>query len=140
MLARRELSELQVRERLGRRGFESTAIDDAVARLRAQRAIDDARVAETIARTESSLRHRGKQRVLSQIERAGIGRHVAERAVDEAFAAGDDDATLEMAIDKRLKGRPIADDREFARLYRYLLNQGFDGERIVRALEARRRA
>ena len=139
MLARRELSEMQVRDRLTRRGFESTAIDEAVARLRAERAIDDERVAEAIARTETSVRRRGKTRVLAQIERAGIGRHVAQRAVDDAFESVDADAVIEAAIEKRLKGQTITDDRELARLYRYLLNQGFDADRILRALEARKR-
>jgi SOS response regulatory protein OraA/RecX len=33
----------------------------------------------------------------------------------------------------------IDDDKEFQRLYRYLLNQGFDGERVMSALQARRK-
>jgi regulatory protein len=51
MLARRELSEAQVRERLARRGYAVNDIDAAIHRLKDQRAIDDARVAEAIART-----------------------------------------------------------------------------------------
>ena len=49
MLARRELSEAQVRQRLVRREHGQAAIDEALARLRNERAIDDARVAEAIA-------------------------------------------------------------------------------------------
>ena len=63
MLARRELSEAQVRARLARKQYDADAIDEAVARLRDERAIDDARVAEAIARTETSVRRRGKLRV-----------------------------------------------------------------------------
>src|SRR5712691_4352502 len=82
MLARRELSEQQVRQRLARKGHDQDAIDDAVTRLREERAIDDVRVAESIARTETSVKRRGKLRVRLQIERAGIGRGTAKRAVD----------------------------------------------------------
>jgi SOS response regulatory protein OraA/RecX len=61
-------------------------------------------------------------------------------AVDQAFHAIDDDALLEAALAKRLLGREtIADDREFERLYRYLTNQGFDGDQIMKALTRRRR-
>jgi len=60
MLARRELSEQQVRQRLGRKAYDQQEIDDAVERLRGERALDDARVAEAIARTEVTLRKRGK--------------------------------------------------------------------------------
>jgi len=140
MLARRELSELQVRQRLARKGHEREAIDEAVARLRDERAIDDARVAEAIARTETSVRRRGKLRVRMQIQRAGISNATAKQAVDQVFEAIDDDALLEASLMKRLRGRDtIADDREFQRLYRYLVGQGFESDRVMKALTSRRR-
>ena len=139
MLARRELSELQVRQRLARKGHEPHAIDEAIARLREERAIDDERVAEAIARTETSVRRRGKLRVRMQIDRAGIARATAKHAVDQVFDAIDDDELLESSLRKRLRGDTIADDREFQRLYRYLIGQGFDSERALKALNARRR-
>ena len=140
MLARRELSEKQVRERLARKGHEREAIDEAIARLREERALDDARVAEAIARTETSIRRRGKLRVQMQIQRAGIDKAVAKRAVDGVFGAIDDEALIEASLNKRLRGRDtIADDREFQRLYRYLAGQGFESDPIMRVLSPRRR-
>ena len=140
MLARRELSEVQVRQRLARKGHEPDAIDEAVARLREERAIDDARVADAIARTETAVRKRGKVRVRMQIERVGISKHTASRAIDDVFDAIDDQALLEASLSKRLRGREaIADDREFQRLYRYLVGQGFETDKIMRTLDARRR-
>jgi|ERR1051326_263083 regulatory protein len=139
MLARRELSELQVRQRLARRGHEPQAIDEAIARLRDERAIDDARVAEAIARTETSLRRRGKVRVRMQIERAGIAKSIARQATDAVFDGIDDDTQIELALKKRLRGRAtIADDREFQRLYRYLIGQGFESDLVMKTLRARR--
>ena len=141
MLARRELSESQVRQRLARKGHQPDAIDDAVARLLAERAIDDVRVAEAIARTETALRTRGKVRVRMTIERAGIAKATAKRAADEVFDGIDDDAQLEAALAKRLRGRDTcADDREFQRLYRYLVGQGFDADQALKALQLRKRA
>ena len=141
MLARRELSEFQVRQRLARKGHEPDSIDDAVARLLEERAIDDARVADAIARTETAVRKRGKVRVRMQIERAGIATATAKRATDEAFDGIDDDALLDAALAKRLRGRDaVADDREFQRLYRYLVSQGFESDRALKALNLRRRA
>jgi regulatory protein len=139
MLARRELSEAQVRQRLARKQHDADAIDEAIARLRDERAIDDARVAEAIARTETSIRRRGKLRVRMQIERAGIAKGVAKDAVDAVFDNIDDDALIEASLQKRLRGRnTIADDREFQRLYRYLAAQGFESDRILRLLNGRR--
>ena len=138
LLARRELSEAQVRQRLTRRGHDEPSIEAAIARLRDERAIDDARVADAIARTETTVRRRGKLRVRLQIQRAGIAKNIATSAVDAVFADVDDEALLEASLGKRLRGRQsIADDREFQRLYRYLVGQGFEPERVLRTLRKR---
>jgi len=140
MLARRELSEAQIRQRLARKGHSESDIDEAVDRLRGERAIDDARVAAAIARTETSIRRRGKLRVRMQIQRAGIGKDLAKRAVDEVFSGIDDDELIEASLRKRLHGRDtLADDREFQRLYRYLVGQGFETDTIMRVLSRRKR-
>ena len=132
MLARRELSEAQVRQRLASRGESQDAIDEAVARLKSERSIDDERVAGAIARSQASGRQRGRRRVLQQIEAAGINKSIAARAADEVFQELDPDALLAASLEKRLRGRDrIADDREFQRLFRYLSAQGFESDKIL---------
>ena len=139
MLARRELSEAQVRDRLARKGYAPGVVAEAVARLRDERALDDSRVAEAIARRETATKRRGKRGVRLRIERAGVTTATARKAVDEVFESVDDRALLEAALARRLRGRDrAADDREFQRLYRYLVAQGFDVDVVMRALEARR--
>ena len=139
MLARRELSEAQIRQRLVRREHGADLVDEAVARLKAERAIDDVRVADAIARSETSVRKRGRLRVKRKIESAGIGSATARQAVDEIFGAIDADVLLEAALAKRLRhGKAIADDREFNRLYRYLIGQGFEPDRVLAALKKHR--
>ncbi len=138
MLSRRELSEKQVRERLSRRGYGAEEIDTAVARLKEGRSLDDVRVAEAIARTQTSLRRRGKLRVRREIEQAGIAGSTAQAAVNAVFGDLDQDALLESALDRRLRGnRLISDQREFQRLYRYLITQGFESDRALKALKER---
>jgi len=140
MLARRELSEAQVRQRLARRGHDADSIETAVGRLIEERAIDDRRVAEAIARRETGIKGRGRHRVRRQIEDAGISSAVARHAIDSVFEHLDDEAMLTEALEKRLRGRPeIEDDRDAQRLYRALLAQGFDSDRILRAISARQR-
>src|SRR5262249_53424462 len=139
LLARRELSEAQVRRRLARQGHPPDAIDEAVSRLVAERAIDDERTAGAIARTEVTVRRRGKLRVRLQIERAGIDRHIARRAADAVFDDLDADTLLDASLVRRLGGRETIDDeRERQRLYRYLVGQGFDPERVIERLNRTR--
>lgn len=139
MLGRRELSEAQVRQRLARKGHQPDEIDAAVDRLRKERAIDDARVAEAIAHTETTVRRRGKLRVRRQIEQAGIAPAIARHAIDEVFGGIDgidDGALLEEALTRRLRGRDrLADEAEFRRLFRYLVGQGFEPDRVIAILK-----
>ena len=138
-LARRELSEAQIRQRLTRRGFPSDDIDTAITRLRQDGSLDDARVAAAIARSQLSLKKRGARRVRREIEAAGISSALADRAVAEVYADVDSDALMVAAIDRKLGTRRLDDDREMARLFRYLVGQGFDSERAMAALRARRK-
>ena len=138
MLGRRERSEKQIRQRLARKEYAQDEIDEAIARLRQERAINDQRVAEAIARTETAIRKRGKVRVRMQLERAGIAKETAKAAIEEVFDTIDDEALLESSLRKRLRGREtIADDREFARLFRYLIGQGFESDKILSLLRSR---
>jgi regulatory protein len=139
MLGRRELSEAQVRQRLARKEYTQEEIDEAIARLREERAINDQRVAEAITRMETGIRKRGRVRVRMQLERAGIAKETARDAIDAVFEGIDDETLIEASLRKRLRGRvAIADDREFQRLYRYLIGQGFESDRVMKTLKAYR--
>ncbi len=140
MLARRELSEAQLRQRLTRREHDPEAIEAALTRLKADRSLDDERVAGAIARSETNLKKRGRYRVTRQIEAAGIAPSIARRVVDETFSAIDGDALLQESLARRLRGRTrIEDDREFNRLYRYLVAQGFEPDRVLTLLREKSR-
>ena len=135
MLSGRELTERQVRQRLARRGYDADAIDDAIQRLTRDRSLDDERAAKAMAHTEITLRKRGRLRVTRRLQAAGIAPAVAQRATQEVFQTIDPDALIESALQKRLRGREqIADDREFQRLYRYLIGQGFESDRVLALL------
>jgi len=138
LLARRELSEAQLRARLARRKFEEEAIDAAVARLQREGALDDRRTAIACARTEAHLKRHGRLRAVRAVEALGIARSLARTAVAEAFADLDEDALLVQAIERRLRretGMPTA--AAVRRLHRYLLAQGFEAARVTAAIRDR---
>ena len=138
LLSRRELAEAQLRDRLARRKFESDDIDDAIARLRRERALDDRRTALACARTEVRVKRRGRARVVRQIEALGIARDIAREAVAEVFAEIDETELLQQALERRLRrGTELSDPAVFRRIHRYLLGQGFDPERVTTLLRRR---
>lgn len=140
LLGRRELSESQLRTRLARRQYTDDEIDGAVRRLFEERALDDRRVALACARTETSVRHRGRLRVVRQIESLGIARDIAREAVSEVFGDIDEPALLERALDRKLRhGDDLADRKTVDRVYRYLIAQGFEPSRIRAIISERRK-
>jgi len=138
MLSRRELSETQVRTRLTRKQFEDDEIEAAVERLRQEGTLNDRRVALAAARLESTVRHRGRSRVLQKLRSLGIDGEVAESAVNEVFDEVDEDALLDRAFARRLRGQAPQDldDKGRARLVRGLAAQGFAFDAIMRRLKA----
>jgi regulatory protein len=135
LLARRELSTSAVRARLEGRGFAREAIDDAVARLVASGALDDARVARAYARTAAGVKGRGRLRVMRELAQMGIDREVAAAALGEVFGELDERALIAQAVRKKLRGRTKpAGPGEYARLYQYLMRQGFSPAGVAAAL------
>jgi regulatory protein len=138
MLARRELSEAQVRTRLARKEFDAGVIDEVVTRLHAVRALDDRRTALACARTEAHVKRHGQLRAQRTIEALGIDRGLAKAAVAEVFGEVDEDALIAQALDRKLRPpSPMASPAVARRLYRYLLAQGFDAARAHAAIRNR---
>ncbi len=138
MLARRELSAAQVAARLRRRGFDDGEVEAAVARLRDDGSLDDVRTATVHARRLAGTALRGPLRAEREIAALGIGRAVARAAVAETYAERGVATVLEQALARRLPaGATIANGLHFARLYRYLIRQGFEPRLVNAALRNR---
>jgi len=135
-LARRELTEKQIRQRLTRRGLEADAIDEAVARLKAERAIDDARVAGAFARTAVRLKGRGPMRLERDLQALGIDRGAARAAVKDILADTDERTLARQALARRWRRAERPEPADAARLYRGLLRQGFGPAAARAALTA----
>ena len=136
LLSARELSETQLRARLTRRKLDPNDIDAALARLKQDGTLDDRRVARALARMESSIRRRGRARVVQKIRQAGIDSSIAEDAVAEVFQDVDENELLEQALDRRLRGKSSRDldERGRAKIVRALMAQGFTLEAILKRL------
>jgi SOS response regulatory protein OraA/RecX len=139
-LAGRDLSAAEIQLRLRRRGCPDDVVHRAIEHLRFTHAIDDERVAMSRARVESALRGRGRDRVLLRLRSIGIDAETARRAVETVFREVDEDALLERALDRRLKGAGalLRTPADYRRLFAALVRQGFPPADVRRALDRRR--
>ena len=136
LLSARELSEAQLRTRLKRRQIDDEAIAAAISRLKQDGTLNDRRVAGAIARMETSIKHRGRARVIQKIRQAGIDGDTADEATRRAFEDVDEDEVLVQAMSKNLRGKAASDldEKGRARLIRSLVSQGFRLDAIFKKL------
>ena len=135
LLARRELSVAECRSRLADKSHPDDEIDAAIAHLLETGGLDDGRVARAYARTAVNIKGRGRLRVQRELHEKGIPRDVAAAALAEVFGDADERSMVARAIQKKLRGRTVVTDRaESARLYQYLMRQGYTPAAVMAAL------
>jgi len=139
MLGRRELSVKQVRARLLERDHAPEDVDRAVALLLENRALDDARVAAAYVRTALKVKGRGRLRIRRELQEMGIDAEVAGTALADAFGEVDERALVKQALDKKLRGKKIATQADYARVFQYLMRQGFSPGTVTGVLRDARR-
>jgi SOS response regulatory protein OraA/RecX len=113
-------------------------VDAALTRLRQDRTLDDDRVARAAARLEASVRGRGPARVRQRLQALGLDADTVQQAVADAFKNVDEEALLDAALARRLRGKDLEtlDARARARLIRALVSQGFALSAILKRVRA----
>jgi len=140
LLARRELTVRQLRERLVDREHDRDDIERAIEHLLDTKALDDARVAAAYVRTALKVKGRGRLRIQRELQELGVERDVATDALADAFGDVDERALIAAAIKKKLRGKPkISTPADYARVYQFLMRQGFSPAGVSAALRAYRR-
>jgi len=139
LLGRRELSVKQLRARLLDRDHSPEDVDRAIGLLLENHALDDARVAAAYVRTALAVKGRGRLRIRRELQEMGIESGVASAALAEAFGDVDERAMVRDALAKKLRGKKIATPADQARMFQYLLRQGFSPDTVTAVLRDVRR-
>lgn len=133
-LARRDRTVSEMRRHLERRRAEPDAIEQAVADLRDQGYLDDARYARAFAEDRRALDGWGPDRIARKLAQAGVD----PDHVDAALAQRGPREELEAAVRvlrQRLRVAP-ADDRGRERALGLLARRGYDLELAYEAVRA----
>ena len=136
LLARRELTSTQLRNRLTNKGFTPEAVNDTIQQLKKEGALDDRRTANMYARQAALIKHRGPRRAILDIVALGIADDIAREVVSQTYEEVDTQLIIQRALNRRLTGR-VQDRAQFQKLYQYLVRQGFDGPLAYSVLEKR---
>jgi regulatory protein len=139
LLAARALSKGELRQRLRRHAATPEDADAVLAQLEEYGLTDDRRFAEHFSETRAQSGAHGRQRVLTDLLRKRVQRPVAEAAVREAFAGTDEPAQVEAWIQRKFRGKELAeylsDPRRLQSAYRRLRLAGFSSPAVLTALK-----
>ncbi len=139
LLARKPLTETEVRDRLGARGHANEPTQLAIERLCDAGYVDDQRLALHFISTRSCRLGHGPGRLIQQLTARGLAPEQASRAWRTAVEQGDVHPLelLRGEIRRRLvdEGR-IVDRRHYGRVYNALLRAGYEADQIERELRA----
>lgn len=120
LVGRRDLSELELTQRLLRDGYDASVSGRVARRAREAGVVDDARYGAALARSKV-LAGWGRIRIEHELERRGIDPASVEGWPEEFLSAEDERArALELARRRRLTGKG-----DFARVARFLCGRGF---------------
>ena len=131
LLARREHSVEELRQKLVQRGFESQAVDSVLADLKERGDISDVRFAETMISHRAKSGY-GPAYIRQELRKKGITSDLVASALDSADICWREIATLSYTA--RYAGESILDYKEWARRASYLQRRGFDSQIIVEIL------
>ena len=134
-LARRDQSVEEIRRALRRAGHGQSETERAIARLAAERYLDDGGFAARFARSRIARLGLGRNRVRHDLRARGVARATAEEGLKEALVEVSEAETLE-AVARRYWRQHKADPapRRLQKLWAFLLRRGFPaalvGERL----------
>jgi regulatory protein len=126
-LSYRPRSEVELRERLKRRGFEADRVEAVLARLKEQGLVDDLAFAQFWKDNRESFRPRSRWLTTRELRQKGVANNV----IDQVVADVDDEDNAYRAAQSRAHRLPESDYQGFRhRLGEYLKRRGF-GYRVI---------
>ena len=150
MLARRDLSEGEVRAKLLAREFAEDEVEETLSRLLKRRYLDDRSLAFAVVRAQVRTKHQGPLKVKAYLQRRQIPEELAQEAIRAEFPDGAENERAAIALQtmwRRAAGGDAEEDsaaaepdtrdrKEAGRLFRRLVARGYSWAAARHALSS----
>jgi regulatory protein len=137
LLGYRSQTSHELRDRLHRRGYTATVIDEVLRQLESDGYIDDSKLAFEWARYRLQAKPVGRRRLAWELENRGVPLQSVEEVLREVYSEFDEVTLAEQAARKRLGSKELPrSPRERQRYARYLWSLGFEADTVAVALAA----
>ncbi len=128
ILARRDHSEVELRQKLERYGFSAAVVDEVIERCYSYNYLDDERYAQAKSREMLRNGHGVGPKILLELRRRGIKESLAQTALQDASNEFPAEEVFRQQLERRFTNfdYAVASDKERQRLVSYFQRRGFD--------------
>lgn len=134
LLERMDRSEQQLREKLLASEYPESCVEDAINYVKRFHYVDDTRYAENFIRC--SKERMSRQQIKQKLMTKGISRDIVNKAVECEYDV-EESEHIRRLLAKKYYNVDTCDDREFRRVYQYLLRRGFRSTDILREMKCK---
>jgi regulatory protein len=131
LLGYRSRTESEMSQRLGRKGFEASAIERAIERLKASGLIDDAAFARRFSENRQSSSPRSGYLVKRELQTRGVDRATSEEAVADLDDIG---AAYQASLGRLKRLQALPSEEAGRKLADFLRRRGFNWTTIEQIL------
>lgn len=133
LLEQMDRSERKLREKLTQGGYPDCCVDAAIEYVKSFHYLDDYRFAATYVRyhQDSLSRRQLEQKLMTK----GIGQDDINCAIESEYTAEEEKHIVKL-LEKKHYDPDNCDEKEFRRIYQFLMRRGFKSSQILSALSA----
>ncbi len=129
LLSARAYSCREMEEKLRRRGFQESVIEQTLNVLRRLKLVDDREFALRFVQERMRLRPAGRALLVHDLKKRGIDRATADDVLDEVFSGVDSEAVaLDLLRSRRRHYAGVERRKALSRMYGFLGRRGFGAE------------
>jgi len=138
LLSNRPFSTSELKKKLLQHTSEESLVRSALDQLISHGYLDDREFIEGYIHSRRRSKHYGRQRIELELRLKGLDSSLVAEMLEQFYPPDEDQLELRRTLEKKLLGlSPPMDAKKLAKLYNYLLRQGFSREAVYREIRRR---
>lgn len=132
LLEQMDRTEKQLRDKLEAGEYPARCIEDAIAYVKSFHYLDDYRYACTYVQYRKERMSRGQ--LTQKLMQKGVSKDLIVQAIEE-YDAEDETEQIMALLEKKHYDSSACDQKEFVRIYQYILRRGFKSNDILKCMK-----
>lgn len=135
LLSFRARSEKEICDRMLKKGYEPSVIENTVRYLKEQRYVNDREFAEAFIKDKAELSHYGRNRIKTELFKKGISKELVDELIEDNIQSDTEYETAKELAESKMKSyQKDRKDAQYRKLSGYLLRKGYSYDVVSRVV------